>query len=552
MQRMKATPALLAVMAAGLACAEPQPEAVRGGTAVIGGYVDLRAMNPLASITDLNKAIERYALYMPLVMPDSMLQLRPWLAEAWDTTAVGSDSLVLAFAMRRDIRWHDGRQTTAFDVAETFRYAKDPATAYVDAAAFELYAPEPEVLDSFSIRFRLQRHPDFLEAFFLLPPLPAHLLAGTPAAQMTRHPLGLAPVGNGPFRFVRRTNRDWVFESNPHFPDALGGPPPLDRLVYRMVPEQASLITEVLTGRVDLAVSIRPPQLPQLQASADVRILTFPVPNWIFLAFNTQRLWFADRDVRRAIGMAIDRQALVDGIMGGLNVTGRASATPVHWAYDPARRLDFDPDSARALLDRAGWVDRNGDGIREDETGRPLRFQLKVWSGAGSYRDLAEAVQAQLARVGVAAQPEVVEFNTFLADVQGHETPDGRVRNFDAAIGNWTDNLLRKDDSQLFHSRNQGSPRQWTSFNSPRLDALLDSLAITMDRDTARRLWSEYQQALLDESPLLFLFYARGINAARARLQDVPDEDPRGPVATVRRWWLLTPGRTATAQPAGG
>jgi peptide/nickel transport system substrate-binding protein len=527
------------------ACAPEQPRQVRGGAAVIAGYVDLRAMNPLASITDLNKALERYALYAPLVLLDSALVPRPWLAEAWDTTAIGTDSLLLRFRLRQDVHWHDGVRTTAHDVAETFRYATDPRTAYVDAAAFQWYAPRAEVVDSFTVQFRLRRHPDFLEAFFLLPPLPAHLLAGTPPEEVGRHPLGTAPVGNGPFRFVRRTGQEWVFEANPDFPAGLGGPPLIDRLVYRMVPEQTGLIAELLTGRVDLAVSIRPPQLAQLRAAADVRIVTFPVPNWVFLALNTRRPWFADRDVRRAIAMAVDRQALVDGIMGGMNVTGRASVTPVHWGYDPVHRVRFDPDSARLLLERAGWIDRNGDGVREDPAGLPFRFRLKVWSGAGSYRDLAEAVQAQLARVGIAAQPEIVEFNTFLADVQGYATADGRVRNFDAAIGNWTDNLLRKDDSQLLHSRNRESPRQWTGFNSPRIDSLLDGLALTMDRSDARALWSEYQRELVEESPLLFLFYARGINAVRARLQGVAEDDPRGPLATMQRWWLLTP-ETAT------
>jgi peptide/nickel transport system substrate-binding protein len=518
----------------------------RGGSAVIAGYVEIRGLSPFTSITDLNKALERYALFMPLVMLDSALTPVPWLAESWDTVSIGADSLLLSFRLRRDVFWQDGTQTTAHDVATTFRLAMDPRSAYVEAAALELFHREPEVVDSFTVRFRLRRHPDYLEAFFLLPALPAHVLGDVEPQALARHPFGTRPITNGPFRVVRGSSREWVFAANPDFPEALGGRPRLDRLVYRTIPEQTSLITEVLMERVDLALSIRPPQVAQLAASDAVRVLTFPVPNWIFIALNTELPHFRERDVRRAIAMAIDRQALVDGIMGGLNVTGRASVTPVHWAYDAERAIRFDPDSSRLLLDRAGWVDGDGDGVRENADGVPLRFRLKVWQGAGSYRDMAEAVQAQLARVGIVAQPEVVEFNTFLTHIQGRETPEGRVRSFEAAIGNWTDNLLRKDDSQLLHSRNRGSPRQWTAFNSPRIDALLDTIAVTMDRDAARPLWSAYQQELLDESPLIFLFYAQGINASLRRLQGIPDDDPRGPLATVQRWWLLP------AQPAAG
>ncbi|HEX6133594.1 MAG TPA: ABC transporter substrate-binding protein [Longimicrobiales bacterium] len=510
----------------------------RGGTAVIGGYVDIRTMNPIATITDLNKAIERYALYAPLVMLDSTLTPRPWLAESWDTTSVGQDSLDLTFRLRHDVSWHDGRTTTAHDVARTFRIARDPRAAYVDAAALLSYAPEPVVLDSFTIRFRLRRHPDFLEAFFLLPPLPAHVLGDVPPEEVARHPLGTRPVGNGPFRFVRRTAQEWVFEANPAFPEALGGRPHLDRIIYRLIPEQTSLITELLTGHIEVAVSIRPPQVRQIEQASGTRIVTFPVPNWVFLALNTRLPYFDDRAERRAIALAIDRRALVDGIMGGLNVIGASAVTPVHWAFDSTAAVRFDPDSARILLERAGWRDRDDDGIREDASGRELRFRLKVWQGAGSYRELAEAVQAQLARVGIAAEPEVVEFNTFLSHVQGRETRAGRVRDFDAAIGNWTDNLLRKDDSQLLHSRHRDGPRQWTGFNSARLDALLDTLASETDRNAAAPLWREYQHALTDESPLVFLFYAIGINGVRDRLRGVPADDPRGPVATIGKWWL--------------
>ena len=512
-----------------------------GGTAVIGGYVDIRTMNPLATITDLNKALERYALYAPLVMLDSTLNPRPWLAESWDTAAIGTDSLALTFRLRRDIRWQDGRSTTAHDVAHTFRIARDPRAAFVDAAALLPYAPEPEVIDSFTVRFRLQRHPEFIEAFFLLPPLPSHVLGDVDPAEAARHPLGTQPVGNGPFHFRRRSTQEWVFVANPDFPPDLGGRPYLDRIVYRTIPEQTSLITELLTGRIDLAVSIRPPQVERITESDEARVVTFPVPNWVFLALNTRLPYFDQRDERRAIALAIDRNALVDGIMGGFNVTGASSVTPVHPAFDSTSAVRFDPDSAGILLDRAGWRDRDGDGVREDAAGRPLRFRLKVWQGAGSYRELAEAVQAQLARVGVTAQPEVVEFNTFLAHVQGRVTAEGRVREFDAAIGNWTDNMLRKDDSQLLHSRHRDGARQWTGFNSPRIDSLLDAVSSASSPTLAAPVWREYQRALTDESPIVFLFYAHGINGVYELLRGVPEGDPRGPIGSIGRWWKPAP-----------
>jgi peptide/nickel transport system substrate-binding protein len=529
--------ALLMLVIALAGCADGRPG--RGGTAVVGGYVDIRSMNPFTTTTDLGKAFQRYALYTPLVMLDSTLTPVPWLAESWDTASVGTDSLLLTFRLRRDVQWHDGRPTTAYDVARTYELARDPRSAFVDAASLELYAPIAAVRDSFTVQFRLQRHAHFLEAFFVLLPLPAHVLGDAAPEDVAQHVVGTRPLGNGPYRFVRRDARAWVFERNGSFPAGLGGPPPLERVVYRNIPEQTSLVTELLTGRVDLAVSIRAPQVPSIIATDDADVVTFPIPNWVFIALNTRLPWFESRDVRRAIALAIDRQALVDGIMGGLNVPGAASVTPVHYAFDASAAVPFIPDSARALLARAGWIDRDGDGVREDVSGRPLRFRLKVWQGTGSYRELAEAIQSQLARVGISVRPEVVEFNTFVAQVQGRDIGGGeRERDFDAAIGNWTDNLLRKDDSFLLHSRHSHSQRQWTGFNSERVDGLLDSLAVATDTAVAARLWRAYQAELTHESPLIFLFYAVGINGVRERLQGVGSADPRGPVASIARWWV--------------
>src|SRR5690606_26122477 len=112
--------------------------------------------------------------------------------------------------------------------------ARDPRTAYVDASALVHYAPRGEAPDDHTVRLRLRAHPDFLEPWFLLPPLPHHVLGDVPPEQLAQHAFNASPLGNGPFRFVRRApGSEWVFDANPDFPEALGGRPHLDRLVYR-------------------------------------------------------------------------------------------------------------------------------------------------------------------------------------------------------------------------------------------------------------------------------------------------------------------------------
>jgi len=254
---------------AGRPPADSVPDSLRyGGTVTVGSYSDLQTMNSLVTADAYSGSIQRDLLFMPLVQYDEKLNFVPRLAERWDTTRVKPDTLELTFHLRSDVRWHDGRPVTARDVAFTYARARDSATAYPNASSFDFYDPRAVVVDDHTIRFRFRPHADFLDAWYQLPPMPEHVLGNVPPAQLATHPFGTrSPVGNGPFRFVRHVpGREWVFEANPDFPKALGGRPYLDRVVYRFVPEQTTLLTELLTGGVDVYLAANAGQAQRIAA----------------------------------------------------------------------------------------------------------------------------------------------------------------------------------------------------------------------------------------------------------------------------------------------
>jgi peptide/nickel transport system substrate-binding protein len=508
-----------------------------GGSVVVAGFGDLQSMNPLTSSDNNSNNIQRDVLLMPLVKYDEQMRLQPWLAESWDTVRVHPDTLELTFRIRQGVNWHDGTPTTAHDVAFTFERLSDPRTAYPNMQRLHHYSPHAEVVDDYTVRLRLAPHADFLDIFSMTPPAPRHILGEVAPEQLLQHEYAYNPVGNGPFRFVRYLpGQEWVFEANEDFPEALGGRPYLDRVIYRYIPEMTTLMTELITGRIDVYLGPNPNQADRLRSANGVELRAEPSRQYNYLAYNTRLPIFQDPRTRRAITMAIDREQIVDAIVYGYGEAGRATVTPTHYAYDPDAFIPFDPDGARELLAEAGWTPGR-DGILQDAEGRQLRFTIVTNAGNDVRRDMAEVIQAQLRPLGIVVQPRLIEWTTLIEQLQGSLDENGvRQRNFEAVISGWV-NWEQKDDSGVLHSRNLNGPYQYVSYSNPRVDELIDTLNVLMDREAAMPLWTEYQRILAEDSPYTVLYYPERLTGVRSRLRGAVF-DVRGDFTTVTRWWI--------------
>lgn len=516
---------------------------------VIGAYADLQSMNAFTS-TDYNSGnVQRDLLFMPLIRYDEQIRPVPWLAERWDTATVAGDSLEITWHLRRDVRWHDGVPTTAEDVAFTLERGLDPGTGFPNLATLSYYRAPAEVVDSFTVRMRLHRFSEFMDIWYQTPIMPKHILQGVSPEQLIQHPFGVSqPVGNGPFRHVRRVpGQEWIFEANPDFPEALGGRPYLDRVVWRYIPEMTTLLSELLTGRIDVYVRPNPNQAPRILAAQGIEFVEHPFRQWVYFAFNTRRPLFQDARVRRAMAMAVDREQIVEALLYGYAEVGRGTATPGDWMYDaddPQQFLPYDTVAARRLLQEAGWS-RAPDGVLRDTDGNQFRFTAITNHGNDIRRDILEIMQAQLRPLGIVLTPRLIEWNTMVATLQ-----DPR-RDFDAVVSSWV-GYFRKDDTDILHSRNLDRPYQYVGYSNPRIDQLLDTLALTIDRDAARPLWREYQRLIVQEAPYIPIYYPSALMAYNARLRDVR-MDTRSELQNVTRWWIhprdRRPGETATSQP---
>ena len=463
-----------------LACACRASEG-HGRTVLFASGADLQSINPLFTIHPLAKQVQRYVLLTTLARYDSSLTPQPYLARAWRWSDRGR---TLTLALRRDVRWHDGRPTTARDVAWTLDAARDPVTGYprrgdlADLAAVRA-VDETTVVLQFTRPVLSGVVPDVLTDLAILP---AHLLDTIPHARLREAEWNRRPVGNGPFRFVaHEPNRRWVFAANPDFPRALGGPAALDRLIIVIVDEPTTKLAALVSGELDFA-GISPAHAKFVRRRAGLAVTEYPLIMPYGFVCNTRRPPFDDQSVRLAAALAIDRQEIVDGYLFGFAAVADGPVPPGVPGYVPVPRLPVAPDSAHRLLG-----------------GRRPRFELlTVGSGEAA---LEQMLQARFAAVGFEVSIRQLELSAFLDRVYGSR------HDFTAAV--------------------MGVPGDvGLGFLQPLGD--LTGIPVPADPAAAQRLFAE-------RLPVVWLYHPRGVQGMNRRVLGVR-MDVRGELPTVASW----------------
>ena len=451
----------------------------RGRGVVYASGAELQSINPLLATHPLARQVQRHVLLTTLARYDSTLTPRPYLAHAW---VWSTDHRVLTLRLEPGVRWHDGTPTTARDVVWTLNAAHDPATGYprlndLADVAFVNAANDSTVV----IRFNRPQSgiPDVLTDLAILP---AHLLDSVPHDGLRRAAWNEHPVGNGPFRFVaHQSARQWVFEANPDFPRALGGPPRIERFIIAVVNEPTTKLAALTAGEIDFA-GIQPAHAALVRRDSGLAVLDYPLIFPYGIVFNTRRPPFDDARVRLAVALALDRREIVEGYLHGFGSVADGPVPPGVPGYVPVRPFVTDPDSARRLLGG----------------GRVAFELLTVGSGEAA---LEQMIQARLAGVGFDVSIRQLELTAFLDRV------NARRHEFDAAV------LGTLGDPGLGYVATL---------------AALAGLRPPTDPARAQRMFREVL-------PAAFLYHARGVQGMNRRVHGVR-MDVRGELPTVAEW----------------
>ncbi|MFN8579757.1 MAG: peptide ABC transporter substrate-binding protein [Gemmatimonadaceae bacterium] len=492
----------------------------REATVVYATGADLEGANPITTVHPLSRQVQRYVLLVTLVRFDSLLKPVPYAARTWRWS---SDRRSVTLSLDRTLRWHDGVPTTAADVAFTYSAAIDPASGSpraADLASVERVSAVGDTAVRFDFRWPQAELPTVFAELALAP---AHLLASVPRADLRRAAYNTAPVGNGPFRFVRRdAGHRWVFERNPDFPESMGGPPQLQRLVVTLVDEPTTKFAGLVAGDLDVA-GVSPTMAATVSADPTLRVVSYPVLFSNVIVFNASRPPFDDVRVRRAMDALIDRQRLVDVALAGYGTPADGPFPSTHPFWAPASPLAA--QAADSLLDAAGYT-RVGSAIRARGASRLTFELLTVGSGDNTVEQL---VQGDLRRHGIEMQIRQLELGAFLAQARAKD------KTFDALITGVPGDLAMAYLRGMFASSLRGGGLDYAGFHTPTLDSTFAEIQRRTDEAGQRRAWAALQNVLRAEVPVAWLYHSRGVQGV-ARSLDHVDMDLRGEMVSVTRW----------------
>ena len=444
---------------------------------------------------------------------DSLMQLdksgvpRPWLASEVRATA---DLTEYSVTLVEGVTWHDGQPLTTRDVAFSVDYYLNNAKASRFARSLK-GVRGVVVTDDYNATFVLSDPSAGFEMSALadVPIIPRHIWESVDSPSEHQFEGG-TNIGTGPYRLIEYVEgRSYRFEANS---DYFLGAPAVDELVVIVFADDAGVQTAIRTGEIDVIFERIPPeQIDLLDARDPLDIALGPEFTTQMINYDASKRPFDDVVVRQAINLAMDRQDIVDTVfLGAATVGSPGWIHPGHPSHNPDIATVYDPAAANALLDEAGYLDSDGDGVREFD-GQPMSFEIITNSPDSLRLRIAELTVEMLAEIGIRTSVAAVETGTWEQAVwPGFDVNNGR--SYDIAMWGWSAPVqadpLRLP--QLVTSVPVGGFLNLTGYENAEMDALSGTLGTESDPAERNRILGRMQEIIAEDLPFVLLLYPDG------------------------------------------
>ena len=503
----------------------------RGGVFREGVVGNPRYLNPF--VCDRNEVDEDLCtlLFRGLTRIDQHGRVVPDLASDWTIT----DEKVYTFRLRQDQYWHDGRPVTADDVLFTLGILQNPDVVEIPNLAILWRTVKVEKVDDYTVRFTLSApFSPFLD-YTSIGLLPQHIYGNVPATDLASKPLNGTPIGSGALMIEMMAADRIRLKPSPFY---AGTSPYISALEFHFYPDHPSLLTGYMADQIDGIGRILPAEFPVAAAQDDLALFSAIQARFLSITFNMDNAnvpFFGDKAVRQALYYGVDRDGLVKEVAAGLGVVAHSPLLPENWAYNAQiPQYTYNPDQAKQLLDSAGWVDSDGDGVR-DKNGTPLQFLLYS-SDEALQTALIQRIASDWQAIGVKAVPTPISFVSLMSDFL-------QSRKFDAALTVW-DIPGDPDQYWLWHSTQiEEGGLNYAGWRNDEVDELLQKGRSITNETERKALYGRFQQIFAEDAPALLLYYpvyTYGVNKRVQNVQIGPLNRPAERFVSFSDWYIVT------------
>ncbi|MFP4437238.1 MAG: peptide ABC transporter substrate-binding protein [Chloroflexaceae bacterium] len=412
------------------------------------------------------------------------------LAADWQIDSSGE---VYTFNLRRDVTWHDGTPFTAADVVFTLQaiqsadFTGDPALANLWRNVLV------DRLDDYTVRCTLNvPYAPFLSKANV-PILPAHLLGNIPISEWSNAAFARQLIGTGPYQLEELTGERALLTLNSAY---FVQQPLIDRIELRFIETTPAALSALDRGEVQALGMAAEPDLSQVALPQTIRRLTLPLDAYTVLTFNLRNAPLDSQALRQALSLGLDKNVLIEQVLGGTAVRVDTPILPGWWAYDATvQGYAYNPIAAEAALEDLGYTPA-ADGIRTRD-GEPLVLSL-ITDGAPERQAAAADIARQWQDIGVQVEIEELDSPALRRRL--------RDRDFVMALHSWTRLGADPDVFELWHSSQAASGLNYAGLRDEEIDTLLISARTELELAARNADYAAFQQRWIDLAPSIILY----------------------------------------------
>lgn len=454
-----------------------------GGTATIALESELRTLDPL----DSSLLVERevfYNMYDSLFTIDPKLVIKPGLVKSWDT----SDPLNYKFTLQSGVKYHDGTPFDGQSVKENI--ARDQAAANSRRKSDLASVSSVEVTDATHVIFHLKK-PDATLLATLVDR--AGMMVSQAAVKTGGANFSIAPTGagTGPFEFVEwKRNDHLTLKKNPGYWQS--GLPHLDGLTYRAIPDVNAIVSALKTGDIDIARTIGAKDVAGIKSDSAFIYRNTPALGFNGFELNAGAPPFNDPAKRKAVAEAVDRYSILKNINFDIGVVGYGPIPPSSWAFDSGEKIYDKADPAKAKSTATGFS------FTYKTTSDPVNQQL------------AQLIQADLAKAGITMNVQTEEFATYQQECQQHK--------FDACGVTWSGRI--DPDGNMYAWWHTGGDFNDSQYSNHQVDGWLEDARTTTDQSKRRQDYQNAQKQIVEDAPYVFTTFGVSAQISNSKIHN--------------------------------